>query len=159
MNPSARQPGSKKRVLFLCTGNSARSQMAEAFLRQMAGDRFEAHSAGLSPRPIHPMTRRVMQEVGIDISGQRSKGLNELKLTGSILFLVILCAGAEEGCPDSFAPAATRLAWPFEDPSKATGSESARLKKFREARDAIRARLEAWLDQEVPREWLEGEDR
>src|SRR5664280_2052023 len=89
----------KLRVLFLCTGNSARSQMAEAFLRKYAGDRFEVHSAGLEPKDLNPLTVRVMEEAGFDMSGHRSKGIGEY--LGKVLFqyLITVCDDAEKNCP------------------------------------------------------------
>jgi arsenate reductase len=89
----------RPRVLFLCTGNSARSQMAEAFLRKHAGDRFEVHSAGLEPKGVHPYTRRVMEEEGIPLDGHRSKSLDEYFMKMHIGFLVTVCSNAEEKCP------------------------------------------------------------
>lgn len=146
---------SRKRVLFLCTGNSARSQMAEAFLRRLAGGQFEVHSAGLNPREIHPLTRKAMHEVGIDISGQRSKGLDALRNVPGFLYLIIVCSSAEKDCPSTFAPSAIRMSWPFDDPSKAVGGPDEQLRAFRKVRDEIRHRIERWLREELPPSWAQ----
>ncbi|HKZ82543.1 MAG TPA: arsenate reductase ArsC [Anaerolineae bacterium] len=132
------------KVLFLCTGNSARSQMAEAFLRKHAGDRFEAHSAGLEPKGINPYTIRVMDEIGIDIRGQSSKDV--MTYLGRVRFGVVItvCDNAEKNCP-IFPFATTRLHWPFEDPARFEGPDEAKLAKFRNARDLIDARIKTWL--------------
>ncbi|MBI4581831.1 MAG: arsenate reductase ArsC [Planctomycetes bacterium] len=143
-----------RRVLFLCTGNSARSQMAEALLRHRAGGIFEVHSAGLRPRPIHPFTYQVMSEIGIDIRGQHSKRLDEVRHLKNILFLIVVCAQAERNCPESFAPAAVRLFWPIDDPSAVKDDGAAKLRKFRQVRDEILERIDRWLAEEVPPEWF-----
>mgnify|MGYP000985859586 FL=1 len=133
------------RVLFLCTGNSARSQMAEAFLRKYGGEQFEAFSAGLEPRPIHPLTVQVMQESGIDISRQHSKGV-EIYL-GKTLFhyLITVCDKAEQNCPTSWPGVNQRLHWSFEDPAAFEGSEEEKLEKFRAIRDQIERRIKEWV--------------
>ena len=135
----------KTKVLFLCTGNSARSQMAEAFLRKYAGDRFEVYSAGLEPKGINPYTERVMQEIGVDISGQYSKKVSEY--IGKIHFgyLITVCADAEEKCP-IFPGVGQRLHWAFEDPAAFVGSEEETLQKFREVRNQIDRRVRTWLE-------------
>ena len=134
----------KTKVIFLCTGNSARSQMAEALLRELAGDRFDVYSGGLRPVEVNKLAVSVMKERGIDISGQRSKGLDEF--LGKINFGVIitLCDQAERECP-IFPGISTRLHWPFEDPAALEGTEEERLAKFREVRDAIEMRIQEWL--------------
>jgi arsenate reductase len=136
----------KHRVLFLCTGNSARSQMAEAFLRKYDADRFEAYSAGLEPKEINPLTIQVMKESGLDISGQHSKGIAEY--LGKILFeyLITVCDDAEKNCPTIWPGVNQRMHWHFEDPAKFEGSEEQKLAKFREVRDLIEQRIIAWLD-------------
>ncbi len=136
----------KHRVLFLCTGNSARSQMAEAFLRKYGADRFEAYSAGLEPKEINPLTIQVMQEAGIDISGQHSKGIGEYM--GKVLFqyLITVCDEAEKNCPRTWPGVNQRMHWSFEDPAKFEGSQEQKLAKFREVRDLIEQRILAWLD-------------
>jgi arsenate reductase len=135
----------KQNVLFLCTGNSCRSQMAEGFLRQLAADRYEALSAGLEPHPIHPLTKQVMEEAGIDISGQRAKDVKEYLGRKAFAYVIIVCDHAQRACPTIFPGVTERLFWPFEDPAAFEGGEEETLAKFREVRDQIRARLEAWL--------------
>ncbi len=134
----------KTRVLFLCTGNSARSQMAEAFLRQLAGDRFEVYSAGLEPKGIHPLTRQVLAEVGLDISGQTSKDLGQFLGKVHFGYLITVCANAEQRCP-VFPGLGVRLHWPFDDPATIGGSDAERLAGFRRVRDEIATRIQAWL--------------
>lgn len=140
---------SKTRVLFICTGNSARSQMAEAFLRTYGGDRYEPFSAGLEPRGVNPLTVRVMQERGIDITSQRSKGLAEYLGRQHFGVLVTVCDRAEQECP-IFPGVATRLHWSFADPAAAQGNEEQRLVRFREVRDQIEARVREWLRERSP---------
>ncbi len=136
---SDRQP--KKRVLFLCTGNSCRSQMAEGALRDLAGDRFEAASAGNAPTRINPMAVRVMAEIGIDISDQRSKSVVEM--TGDQFDNVItVCDRARETCP---AFPATMLHWSFDDPAAAAGGEQEQLEVFRRVRDEIVSSVREFL--------------
>jgi arsenate reductase len=134
----------KTRVLFLCTGNSARSQMAEAFLRQLAGDRFEVFSAGLEPKGIHPYTRQVLAEAGLDISGQTSKDVAQFLGRVHFGYLITVCSNAEARCP-IFPGVSVRLHWPFDDPAAAEGSEAERLACFRRVRDEIKAVIVAWL--------------
>ena len=139
------------RVLFLCTGNSARSQMAEAFVRKYAGDRFEAHSAGLEPREVNPFTVQVLREVGIDISNQTSKGISTY--LGKVLFqyLITVCDDAEKNCPTVWPGVNQRMHWSFEDPAAFEGSNDEKLAKFREIRDKIERRIKVWLvEQGVP---------
>ena len=133
----------KSRVLFLCTHNSARSQMAEGLLSHLAGDRFEAMSAGTEATSVRPLAIRAMEEVGVDISGQESKTL-ERYLQEPFDHVITVCDDANEACP-FFPGAANRLHWSFEDPSKAEGSEEDRLSVFRSVRDRIRERIEADL--------------
>ncbi len=129
------------RVLFLCTHNSARSQMAEGFLRAMAADRFEAGSAGTEKTAVNPLAIRVMAERGVDISGHTSKVFSGLE---SWDYLITVCDDANERCP--WVPGSVkRLHWSFPDPSRATGTEEERLAVFRRVRDQIEQRLTAWL--------------
>lgn len=137
----------KTKVLFLCTGNSARSQMAEAFLRHYAGDRFDAYSAGLEPKGINPYTKRVMDEIGIDISGQRSKSLSEYLGRLHFEYLITVCDQADQNCPTTFLGYGHRQHWSFEDPAAFRGTEEQTLAKFRAVRDQIQARIQAWIDQ------------
>lgn len=136
---------SQMRVLFLCTGNSARSQMAEAFLRKYAGDRFEPHSAGLEPKGLNPLTVRIMNEVGIDVSGQKSKGVDTY--LGKLLFqyLITVCDDADKNCPNTWPGISTRMHWSFEDPANFEGTEEEKLTKFREVRDLIETKIKEWL--------------
>ena len=141
----------KIRVIFLCTGNSARSQMAEAFLSKYGGDAFEAYSAGLEPKGLNPFAVEVMKEAGIDITHQRSKNINEY--LGKVLFqyLITVCDDADKNCPTILVGVQSRLHWSFEDPAKFQGTDEEKLAKFREVRDRIERRLKAWLaEQRVP---------
>jgi arsenate reductase len=135
----------KAKVLFLCTGNSARSQMAEAFLRKYGGERFETYSAGTEPKGVHPYTERVMEEVGINLSGQRSKHVKEYMGKVHFGYLITMCDEAEENCPTTFPGIGQRLHWSFEDPSAFTGSEDEKLAKFREIRNQIEQHIKTWL--------------
>lgn len=139
-----RQPMTTTKVLFLCTGNSARSQMAEAFLRKYGEGRFAAYSAGLEPKEISPYTGQVMAEVGITLEGQRSKHIDEY--IGRVHFdhLITVCANAEEKCP-VFPGSGKHAHWPIEDPAEAQGGEEERLQAYRRARDEIEQRVRAWL--------------
>ncbi|HWP34867.1 MAG TPA: arsenate reductase ArsC [Thermodesulfobacteriota bacterium] len=131
------------RVLFLCTHNSARSQMAEGLLRALAGDRFEVASAGTEPTTVHSLAVRAMQEIGIDLSSHRSKTV--ARFAGQPFdYVIAVCDAADRACP-AFPGAAARLTWSLEDPSQATGDEAARLAVFRRVRDELRRRIEAWL--------------
>ena len=131
------------RVLFLCTHNSARSQMAEGFLRAMADDRFEAGSAGTEKTSVNPLAIRVMAERGIDLGGHASKVYADVALP-SWDYLITVCDDANERCP--WVPGSVkRLHWSFPDPSRATGTEEERLAVFRRVRDQIQERLTDWL--------------
>ena len=134
----------KARVLFLCTGNSARSIMAEALLRRYADDHFEAYSAGLEPKGINPYTVQVMNEIGLDVSSQRSKSLMEYLGRVHMGFVITVCDRAEANCP-IFPFGTLRLHWSFEDPAAFEGSEPEKLAKFREVRDQIDQRIRSWL--------------
>jgi arsenate reductase len=134
----------KKKVLFLCTGNSCRSQMAEGFLRNIGGDAYEAHSAGTKPTALNPLAIEVMREAGIDISGQRSKNASEY-LGTHFPFIITVCDNAKEHCP-IFPGPAMRQHWPFEDPADATGSHDERLVVFRKVRDQIAARVKEFVE-------------
>ena len=129
----------KKRVLILCTGNSARSQMAEGLLRHDGGARFDVHSAGVSPTQVRPEAIEAMREVKIDISGQRSKSVEEF--AGQAFdYVITVCDNAKEQCP-VFPGNAQRIHWSFDDPAAATGDDAAQLAVFRRVRDEIRHRL------------------
>ena len=124
-------------VLFLCTGNTARSQMAEAFLKKYAGDRFEVFSAGYEPKEINPYTRQVMSEVGIDLSGHQAKSVKDFLGRIEVRYLIIVCEKAEKACPKAFPGVLVRMFWPFDDPAAALGTEEDKLQKFRDVRDQI----------------------
>ena len=130
---------SRRRGLFLCTHNSARSQMAEGLLRQLGGDRFEAHSAGTEQTHVRPLAIAAMAEVGIDISGQQSKTLDRY-LGEPFDAVITVCDQAAETCP-VFAGARRRLHWSFPDPSKATGTREEQLAVYRAVRDDITRRI------------------
>jgi arsenate reductase len=140
---AAAETAGRSRVLFLCTHNSARSQMAEGLLRDLAGDRFEAHSAGTEATHVRPLAIRAMGEIGVDISAQESKTL-ERYLSEPFDYVITVCDDANEACP-FFPGARERLHWSFEDPSRAEGSEEERLAVFRSVRDRIRDRVQAEL--------------
>ena len=125
----------KPRVLFLCTGNSARSQMAEGILRSFAGDRFEVLSAGIDPKGVNPLAIQAMREDGIDISGHRSKHVTEF-LGQPMQYVITVCDGAQEKCP-IFPGAYKFLSWSFDDPAAAQGSDADKLTVFRRVRDEI----------------------
>lgn len=130
----------KLTVLFLCTGNTARSQMADALLRFHASDRFEVTSAGLEPGVLNPYTVRVLEEHGISTEGMHAKGSTPMLGRRTFHYLITVCARAEQNCP-IFPGVSQRLAWPFEDPAAFVGDEAATLDKFREVRNAIEMRI------------------
>ncbi len=136
----------KKKVLFVCVHNSARSQMAEAFLNLLAGDRFEAESAGLEPGSLNPLAVEVMQEIGIDISGNRTKGVFDFIKQGKLFHYIITVCDETSGnrCP-AFVGYAKRMHWNFPDPSALQGTYDERLQETRKIRDAIKARIETWI--------------
>jgi arsenate reductase len=135
----------KRKVLFLCTGNSARSQMAEAFLRAYGGDFYEAYSAGLQPRPINPYAIQVMKEIGIDISGQTSKGVEVYLGKQFFQYLITVCDRAEQNCPSVWPGVNYKLHWSFEDPAAFEGTPDEKLEKFRQVRDLIEEAIKDWL--------------
>ncbi|MDH3214455.1 MAG: arsenate reductase ArsC [Myxococcales bacterium] len=132
-----------KAVLFLCTGNSCRSQMAEGFARQKAGTDLRVFSAGTDPVGVNPLAVQVMAEAGIDISAQRSKGLDAVPL-GEVDLVVTLCGDAAERCP-ALPGGAPRLHWGLPDPAAARGTPEEILDRYREVRDAVAKRVEVWL--------------
>lgn len=133
----------KKRVLFLCTGNSCRSQMAEGFLRSLAGDRFEAFSAGVKPTQVNPLAIKVMDEAGIDISTQKSKSAMDL-ISQSFDYVVTVCDNAKQTCP-VFPGKYEKIHWNLEDPAEAQGTEEEKLAVFRKTREGIRKRVEEFI--------------
>ena len=132
-----------KRVLILCTGNSARSQMAEGLLRAEAGERFEVASAGVAPSSVRSEAIEVMREIGIDISSHRSKSVDEFT-NEQFDYVITVCDNAREHCP-IFPGQATLIHWSFDDPAAAEGDETARIKVFRRVRDEIKERLRKFM--------------
>jgi len=139
-------PQNKIKVLFLCTGNACRSQIAEAWLRHLGGEAFEVFSAGLDPQGINPYTITVMEEVGIDMKDHRSKHLDEYVGKINFDYLITVCSAAEERCP-FFPGSGTRLHWPFDDPAAFTGPEAEKLEIFRQVRDQIKDKILSWLEE------------
>ncbi len=132
-----------KRVLILCTGNSARSQMAEGLLRHFGGGKFEVESAGVASSFVRPLAIKAMQEIGIDISNHHSKSVNEFR-EQAFDYVITVCDNAKETCP--FFPANSKLIhWSFDDPAKATGSEEEQLTVFRKVRDEIGEKLQEFI--------------
>lgn len=131
------------KVLFLCTGNSARSQMAEGLLRYLGKAHFEVSSAGTQPKELNPLAVAVMQELRIDISGQRSKDLSEF-LGSEFDYIITVCDRARDDCP-TFPGDNQRIHWSFEDPAAAVGDERHKLEVFRRIRNEIRTRITIWL--------------
>jgi arsenate reductase (thioredoxin) len=137
----------KPRVLFVCTHNAARSQMAEVLLRHYAGERFEVLSAGHSPTEVHPLTRQALADIGLDSSGLQAKGLDLFFAKVSIAYAIIVCEQVEDDCPRLYPFALNTLYWPFDDPTEAEGSTAERLHAFRTVRDQIASRVRAWLQE------------
>lgn len=135
----------KTKVLFICIHNSARSQMAEAFLNQICPEQFEAQSAGLEPGTLNPNVVRVMNEIGIDISGKKTQAVFDVFKSGQMFsYVITVCDEASaQRCP-IFAGVTTRLHWSFADPSSFKGTHEEVLSKTREVRDAIQQKIEAW---------------
>lgn len=146
-NPVREHSLKKTRVLFVCVHNSARSQMAEAWLDHLHGDLFEARSAGLEPEALNPLAIAVMQEAGIDISDKSARKVFDLVKAGELFSYVIsVCDQASgERCP-TFPGVTKRLHWNFPDPSAVTGSAEEKLEKVREIRDSIKAKIESWYE-------------
>ena len=138
----------KPRILFVCVHNSARSQMAEALLKSLAPDRFDAESGGLEPGTLNPLAVEAMRELGIDISDNRTKKVFEFIRQGTLFAYVITVCDetSAEACP-IFPGVTKRLHWSFDDPSSFTGTHEERLAKTRDVRDRIKAKLEEWLEQ------------
>jgi arsenate reductase len=133
----------KKRVLILCTGNSARSQMAEGLLRHDGGEGFQVESAGTEPSHVRPQAIEVMREAGIDISGHRSKSVDEF-IGQEFDYVITVCDNANANCP-VFSGKTKRIHWSFDDPAAAEGDEAAKLAVFRRVRDEIRERLRLFI--------------
>ena len=141
----------KQKVLFVCIHNSARSQMAEAFLNQLCGDIFEAHSAGIEPGKLNPVVVEAMREIGVDISGNRTKSVNEFLKAGTVFdYVITVCdETSAERCP-LFPGAGRKLHWGFPDPSALQGTPEEKLARTCEIRDAIRAKVQSWCDEMCP---------
>jgi arsenate reductase len=137
----------KEGVLFLCTANSARSQMAEVLLERLAGDRFEVHSAGLQPTRVHPLTHEVLRELGLDTSTLHSKSAKQFLAKFTVRYAIIVCEKAAKSCPQLYPFATETLYWPFEDPAAFVGSTREQLERFRFVRDQVDARIHAWLSE------------
>jgi arsenate reductase len=139
----------KPKILFICVHNSARSQMAEAFVNQLCGHEFEAQSAGLEPGKINPIVVEALQEIGINIAGKPTQSVDDVLRSGQLFsHVVTVCSEAEaEGCP-YFPGVAQRLHWPFPDPSKLTGPDAEKLARVREIRDQIRRKIESFCDEQ-----------
>jgi arsenate reductase len=138
----------KKRVLFICVHNSARSQMAEAFLNHLCGDTFEAHSAGLEPGKLNPIVVEAMNEVGLDISGNQTKAVFDYVKSSKIFaYVITVCDEANaERCP-IFPGITKRLHWSFPDPSSFSGAHDEKLVQTRKVRDAIHSKIQAWCEE------------
>ena len=138
----------KKRILFVCIHNSARSQMAEAFLNQICGGEFEAHSAGLEPGKLNPLVIAAMQEVGIDISGNQTKSVADILKAGLTFDQVVtVCDEASaERCP-IFPGGGVRSHWGFADPSRFQGTPEQKLEQIREVRNSIKEKIENWCSE------------
>lgn len=134
---------SKKRVLILCTGNSARSQMAEGLLRKMAGDKFDVESAGVEPSHVRPQAIAAMNDIGIDISDHRSKSVDEFA-GQEFDYVITVCDNANESCP-VFPGRTERIHWSFDDPAAALGTENEQIAVFRRVRDEINRKLETFV--------------
>src|ERR1044072_5880813 len=135
----------KQHVLFICVHNSARSQMAEAWLNALCGDRFVAESAGLEPGTINPLVVEVMREAGVDLSQKKTQAVFDVWKSGKLFqYVIAVCAESEEkGCP-IFPGITTRLSWPFPDPSRVEGTDEERRQQVRTIRDSIRAKIKQW---------------
>ena len=137
----------KEKVLFVCVHNSARSQMAEAFLNRACGEKFEAQSAGLEPGTLNPLVIEVMREIGLDLSANKTKSVFDVFKTGQLFaYVITVCDQASaERCP-VFPGVTSRLHWSFPDPATATGTHEERLEKIRAIRDTIQRKIDAWCE-------------
>ena len=136
-----------KKVLFLCTGNSCRSQMAEGFLKYLAGKKFEVFSAGVNPTQVNPLSIKVMDEVGVDISNQKSKSAKEF-LGQQFDYVITVCNNAKQTCP-VFPGQYKKIHWNLEDPAEVQGTEDERMKIFRKTRDKIKDNIGTFLSREI----------
>lgn len=134
-----------KKALFVCVHNAARSQMAEAFLKQLAGDRFQVESAGLEPGKLNPLVVEAMKEVGIDISQNKTKSVFDMHSQGKTYdYVITVCDESESKACPTFPGGAEKLHWGFEDPSRLEGTDEEKLSKIRITRDQIKNRIENW---------------
>ncbi len=140
----------KQKVIFVCTGNSARSQMAEGILRDLAGDEFEVFSAGLEPKGINPLSIVAMDEIGIDIRGHTSDSIKKYMGHHHFSHAITVCSDADEKCPSVLWANGVRHHWPFDDPAAAEGTDEEKLAVFRRVRDEIGAKIRAWLAEVHP---------
>ncbi len=140
----------KPRVLFICSGNSARSIMAEALLRHHAAERLEVHSAGMEPKGVNPLSLRALEEIGVSTDALSSKSTMEFLGRTRVHTAIIVCDNAQQSCPRIQPFAGETLYWPFDDPAAALGSEMDRLAEFRRIRDEIDARIRGWLASVLP---------
>lgn len=145
MSEQPADTGHQIRVLFLCTHNSSRSQMAEGLLRARGGSLFEVFSAGTQPRIVHPLAINVMQELGIDIRDQRAKGIDTFVNAPPMDLVITVCFEAQETCP-IFPNARLQVHWGFPDPSRVSGTEQERLAAFRHIRDLMAAKIDQFLE-------------
>ena len=134
----------KIKVLFLCTGNSCRSQIAEAWLRKLGGESYDVYSAGLEPHGVNPYTIKVMEEVDYHMNGHYSKHLDTYRGKFDFDYLITVCSDADQNCP-YFPGIGKRMHWPFEDPAAFGGSEDEKLALFRCVRDQIKEKIQSWL--------------
>jgi arsenate reductase len=138
----------KQKVLFICVHNSARSQMAEAFLNLACPDYFEAHSAGLEPGTLNPLAVEAMKEIGIDISGKKPQGVFDVFMSGQLFsYVITVCDESEAASCPIFPGVTRRLHWSFADPAALAGSREESLEETRKIRDQVRARIEMWCDE------------
>lgn len=138
--------GNLKKALVVCTQNACRSQMAEGFLKNKAKGRLQVFSAGVEPTEVNPKAIEVMKEIGIDISDQRSKAMQEVLGRHNFAYVIFVCEKAEQTCPRIYPTIGGELiSWPFDDPASFTGSEEEVMNKFREVRDKIGEKIDQWL--------------
>ncbi len=142
------KPAVKPAVLFLCTGNSARSQLGEALLRHRAPDRFRVFSAGTDPKGVNPFTIRALQEIGVGTDGLVSKHVDDVLAKTPVNYLIAVCSDADRNCPVVPLRQGRRLSWPFDDPAAVAGTDEEKLASFRRIRDQIDAKITAWLKTE-----------
>jgi len=135
----------KPNVLFLCTGNSARSQIAEALLRKYAGDDFEVYSAGLEPKGINPYTIHVMDEAGIDVRSHTSDPIKKYMGQMHFRYVITVCSHADAQSPTPLWHLGEKLHWPFDDPATVEGTDEAKMARFREVRDQIDTQIQSWV--------------